>query len=197
MSKFKALTTRQKIGYIRDYYSIHIIAAAVVIAIISWGLNHYIFNPPPRTFINISFYGRFVPEDLRMTLAENLTNSLVEEGENYAVMIENFFSSGDIQFDMAMSQRMLALMTAREIDVLIITPGAEDGFMEAGFALDLREFIAADEEILSLSMIYFPDFQDLVRQFEEDFDDWTLIVMSNSERYDAVRTFLNYSLLLY
>ena len=196
-SKFKSLTRRQKIGYIRDYYTAHIIAAAIVIAVVGWGLNHYIFNPPPRTFLHISFYGQFVEEDLRGTLARDLTNSFVEESENYAVFVENFFVSGDMQFDLAMSQRMMALVSARELDIIIIMPGREGVFIEAGFARDLRELVTADEEIFSLPMRYFPNIQNLARQLEENFDNWTLIVMSNSERDEAVRTFFDYSFLFY
>jgi len=197
MGKFKSLTLRQKIGYIRDYYTIHIIVAIVAVAAVGWTLNHYIFNPPPRTFINISFYGQFVSEGLRITLAENLTNSLVEEDANYIVVVENFFTSGDMQFDMAMSQRMVAMASARELDILIIAPGAADNFLEAGFAQDLSNMLSMDEMAQLSNIAYFPYFSNLATQFSGDFDGWTMIVMSNSGRDVAVRSFLDYTLLFF
>jgi len=197
LEKFKELTLRQKIGYIRDYYTVHIIAVIIAVSAVGWTLNHYIFNPPPRTFVSISFYGQFVPDEFRMMVAENLTNSLVETGENYAVIIENFFISGEPQFDMAMSQRMVALVTARELDVIIIAPGSEEQFIETGFARDLREFVPAIDKTTNLPMSYFPIFEEFSRQFGWSFDGWTLIVMSNSERYEPVQTFFDYTLLFY
>jgi len=61
MEKLKGMTLAEKIGYIRDYYTLHIIAGIVAIAIVIGGLNHYIFNPPPQTFLNVSFHGQFAP----------------------------------------------------------------------------------------------------------------------------------------
>jgi len=195
MEKFKALTTQQKIGYIRDYYTIHIVATVATIAILIWGLNHYIFNPPPSTFVNISFYGQFVPEELRSMFAEDLTNSLVAEGENYAVVVENFFTSGDPQFDMAVSQRMVALITARELDVFIVAPGRIEGFLETGFARVLSDMLAVDDIARLDDLANLSYFNSFGYEFWVNFDRWTMIVMANTARDEAVGAFLDYVLL--
>ena len=208
MKKLKGMTTQQKIAYIRDYYTLHIIAAVVAVAAMGWALNHYVFNPPPRTFINISFYGQFVSTNLREILAEDLTAALVDEGANYIVFVDNFFAADDDpQFAMAMAQRMAAMMTAREIDIFIIGPGAAEGFIEAGFALDLHEVLTraqlarledmgavktVESAPLGLRPAYLPYFYGLAQQFGGNFDGWTLIVMSNNDRCDAVQTFIDF-----
>jgi len=178
--KWRMLTTRQKIGFIRDYYTIHIVAALLTLAAVGWALNHYVINPPPRTFINISFYGGLVPENMRAELATNLTNSLVPDGENYTVMVDNFFVIGDPQFDMAMTQRMMAMVAASEIDIIIFAPGQVYDYIEAGFAAEVYD------------MADFMYFRDFARLFDGDFDYWTMIVMTNSRRYDEVRAFFDY-----
>ena len=213
MGKLKGMTMRQKIGYIRDYYTIHIVAAIAAIAAMGWILNHYVFNPPPNTFINISFYGQFIPDEQRIAFADGLTANLVEEGENYAVFIDNFFIANDPQFDMAMTQRFMAMVSARAMDILIISPGGEDEFFEGGFAQSLLEVFSADEmEIfygmdsviigendvpVGLRPAQFSYFIDLGRQLGINFDGWALIVLINSERDEAVRTFFDYTLFYY
>ena len=184
-NKWQELTTSQKIGYIRDYYTVHIIAAVLAIAAVGWALNHYVFNPPPRTFVNIAFYGQFVSEEMRDFIAEDLTNSLVEEGTNYAIFVDNYFTTGNMEFDMATTQRMVAMVAAREIDILIIAPGEADSYIDAGFARYIHDF----EE--------FAYFGNLAERFGADFGGWTLIVMSNSDRDNNVRAFLDYTLFFY
>jgi len=206
--KDKNLTTKQKIGYIRDYYTLHIVAVILGLAAVGWMLNHYIFNPPPRTFINISFYGGFVPDDLRVELAEHLTANLVHEDENYTAVVDNFFETGDPQFDMALTQRMVAMVSARELDIFLMNPADADGFIEAGFARDLREAASAaalarfddmgvkiigdDDVPIGLRPAYFDLFRGISRPPGLDFDGWMLIVMTNSERDDAVRAFFDF-----
>jgi hypothetical protein len=195
--KWQGLTMRQKIGFIRDYYIVHIIAAVFAVAAVGWALNHYVFNPPPRTFVNISFYGQFVSEDLRGAMAQNLTNSLVDEDANYVVVVDNFFTTGDMQFDMAMAQRMVAMMTAREVDILIIAPGEADEYIERGFARDLSDMLPAPIIELLGSIESFCFFSNLARQFGVDFQGWTLIVVSNTVRDEQVSAFLDYILVFY
>ena len=194
MEKFKSLTPRQKIGFIRDYYTLHIIAAILVIAAVGWSLNNFIFNPPPRTFINISFYGQFIPEELRTILSEELTYILVKEGGNYTVIVDNFFSTGDMQFDLVMSQRMVAMVTARELDVLVISPGEADDFVNAGFARDLGDMLSADKISQLDDIGHFAFFSNFGQQFGGSFEGWRLIALSNSEREEAVRAFFDYIL---
>ena len=212
-SEWQGMTTHQKIGYIRDYYTLHIIAAVLTIAAVGWALNHYIFNPPPSTFVNISFYGQLIPDELRAAISADLTNSLVEEGVNYVVVVDNFFITSDPQFDMAMTQRLVAMVAARELDILVISPGEVYDFIEGGFAQDLRDvfsvnelarffdmgnaMVSVDNMPAGLQLAYFPYFRDLGQRLWLNFDGWTLIVLTNSERDGAVQAFLNYTLFYY
>jgi len=207
MGKLKGMTLAEKIGYIRDYYTLHIIAGVVAIAIIVWGLNHYILNPPPQTFLNVSFFGQFVPEDLRNTFAENLAESLINPNENYRVLVDIFFATGiNPEFDMAMTQRMVAMVAAAEIDVFIIAPNEAESLFIEGFGLDLREMLHPDvfrqlydmdainfnEHLIpsSLQMEYLPYFQD----FGVDFSDWVLVILPNTVREVAVSAFIDHIL---
>jgi|GEM_PF-2485167 len=213
--KFKNLTFRQKIGYVRDYYTVHIIALAFALAALGWGLNHYIFNPPPRTFVNVSFYGRHIPEELRSLIASDLTQVLVQGDVNYAVITDNFFTSGNMQFDMAMSQRMMAMITAREIDILIVSPSEVYAYFDIGLALDLSEILSGDilaqlsdaivtgqdhegnAGVMGLLIENSPYFSNMEWDFGGNFNGWTLIVLSNAHRDDAIRAFINHTLLSY
>jgi hypothetical protein len=211
--KWQSMTLRQKIEHIREYYTPHIIAAALAIAAVGWILNHYIFNPPPSTFVNISFYGQMLPEEQRVAISTDLTSSLVAEDVNYVVMVDNFFFTGEPQFDIAITQRFAAMTAARELDILIFSPGETQEFIEGGFARDLRYVLSAEEmarlgemgdAVISdgdvpfgIKPAYFPYFRDLEQRHGTNFDGWMLIVMINSERDEAVQAFLNLTLLFY
>lgn len=211
MEKFKGLTTVEKIGYIRDYYTLHIIAGILAIAAVGWALNHYVFNPPPQTFINVSFFGQFVSEDFRNVFAEDLTVNLIDPSANQRAMVDNFFSTGNNpEFDMAMTQRMVAMVAATEIDVFIIAPDEIDGLIGGGFGSDLRVVLHPDAfgQLYEIGAIYFneiliplgikvehlPYFQNLTADFDLDFSGWALVVLPNSVRDLAVNSFLDHIL---
>ena len=50
---FKAMTFREKLTHIRNYYMLHIVATIIVIAIAAWALNYYVINPPKTASLSI------------------------------------------------------------------------------------------------------------------------------------------------
>jgi len=211
MGKFKGLTMAEKIGYVRDYYTWHIIAGIIAIAIFGWSLNHYVLNPPPQTFLNVSFLGQFVPEDLRNNFEVNLSENILDDHVNYRIVVDNFFFAGnDPSFDMAMTQRMIAMVAAAQLDIFIIAPDEIQGIHNQGFSTNLREVlnpvvfanlyeieaIAFNEALAPFglkleSLLYFNNF---ASGFGIDFSDWVLVVLPNSTRDLAVHAFIDHVL---
>ena len=220
-SKMAGLTFRQKLGYIRDYYTLHIVAGLVLFAVVGWGINHFIINPPPATFINVSFYGVSLPrgftETIRSDLEENLTCA-----EGYVILVDNFYYGSDTRLNLTMHQRFGAMVATGQLDVLLVAPGEVERLYNFGFARNLNEVFMpwqleqlymqglveyGQEHIFDLAgqVIGYKDvipmgvrldrnpfFGRLAEQYGGSFDEWVMIVVTNSKREAAVGSFLDY-----
>lgn len=221
--KIKELTFKQKIEYIKNYYSFHIIGSIIFIAIVGWALNHYIFNPPPRTFINVSFYGPFISHELREIFSDDLNLHIVDqELGNYAAVVDNFFFSGDPQMDMAITQRFMAMVSIADLDILIISPDQKEWLIGFGLAMDLRQAltpnqlaglyeigavhygrVAITDELnqfieyedpapFGIVIGYIEYFNNLLKDFDVNFENWVMVVMVNNNRESPIQAFLHH-----
>ena len=223
--KIKEMSFKEKLDYIKTYYSFHIIGFIASVAIIVWILNHFILNPPPNTFINVSFYGPLVSHELQDALSDDLNLHIVDPDlENYVAVVDNFFFSGDPQMDMMITQRFMAMVSISDLDILIVSPDQKESLINFGLAMDLREIlttyqfnwlyeigavyygqVAITDELNQIIEYHDPVpfgitihkieyFNDLLRDFDADFEQWVMIFMINNIRESPIQAFLQHVL---
>jgi len=222
MSKFAGLNFRQKLGYIKDYYTIHIICGIAAVVVVFFALNHYVFNPPPATFINASFYGHFVSLDISDAFAAEIDANLIDD-PNFTAVVDSFYYTDDMLWNMAIRQRFSAMMISQELDILIFHTDFEDDVYGLGFAYDLRLVLPYDmlqslydEGFIEYGSVnIFDDWMEIIGQEDaapfgikigglpyfkafaqrmgiEGFDEWRLIIVANTRRDAAVTAFLQH-----
>ena len=212
-SKMKEMSFREKLEYIREYYFWHLLFGGLTIAIVIWALNFYVFNPPPQLGLGVAFYGVGVARPILDRLENDMTAALIDEDAHYVVVSTNFFQTeADPEFTMAMMQQFSALVTAQQIDVMIVHPDVYMSLFAQGFALDLRyvfdetqlynkrhiveygflvDFNHATGEAMrqpeyypfGLSLRYSTYFTDQSLEFA----DWVLMILVNSPRVEMAK----------
>ena len=118
IKKMRAMEFRVLREYIWDYYKLHIIAGLIIAILVGNFLNDTIINPPARPVLTIAWMGPPLIEDASDAFSRSLSD-LLEDPAREAVNIANFTPIGDMQFDIANSQRFAAMTAAREIDLII------------------------------------------------------------------------------
>jgi len=212
-AKLKDMSFREKIVYIKEYYFWQILFGSIALAVAIWALNFYVLNPPPQLGLGVAFYGSPVTIELLERVEGSLNEAIMQDASRYNVVASNFFQlSGDPEFTLAMIQQFAALITARQIDVMIVHPDTASEILAQGFAMDLRlvfseaelaakshivvygsiaDFDAATGQALSwgeyypagLSLRHSPYFYGIA----DGFADWMLLIVANSPREVAAR----------
>ena len=140
------MTTKQKLDHIWEYYKVHIFVAVTIAYFVGWGINHYIINPPRSTFINVSFYGQFVPHHIRDELLHDIEVSLSPDVSRYeAQMLNFFFSEVDPQQNMAAHTQFGVMVGARELDILLVHNDYLQTIIGNNFPLDLGGILPFDK----------------------------------------------------
>ncbi|MCL2396840.1 MAG: hypothetical protein FWC93_02120 [Defluviitaleaceae bacterium] len=200
--KLAGLTFKEKVEYIFNYYKFRILTAIIVAGILAWGINHYIINPPPPIFINVSFYGGVAHIGLGPALEEHINENLAPEG--YATVVGYHFPEGGGQRDMSAMQHFSTMIAAGMLDILLVAPGESTGLRYHGVATNLQEILpnrqlerlyemgALVYDYFGLRLEFSPYFAGLAEEFGGTFEGWTLFVASNTRRLEAIQEFLNY-----
>jgi len=215
--KLKEMNLREKFEYIKEYYFWHIIFSVVALIIIITGI-YAALNPPPQTFVNVTFYGNSVERDARERIEYDLTVRFIEDIDHYRISTLNFFAqTGDPEFNLAQLNFFTAEVTAAQIDIIITHPDDFTSLVANYFAMDLRE-IFNEQEMQNMQNIieyaHLVDFDALeltVTHIHEDapfglslrnssymqgidagFANWILVVVPNTQRMPAVRQIIDF-----
>lgn len=144
MSKFQELTRKEKIEHIWEYYKFHIIATAVGVFFVIQ-LLVLIFGPkPPKPLANVVIMGRYIHDDEKIDEFTNQIENIIDGGEIGKVELNMFPVdwSQSSQLTMAMEQKLMLMMQAKEIDVLIVEKEKFDAYTANN---DYSGFVALDE----------------------------------------------------
>lgn len=155
--KTKAMSFKGKLSYFWDYYKVHTLVAVLVIGF-TISLIHTIL-----TTKDYSFNGM-------MLNADNLSNSALAEGfsdyaqldtENYECFIDtnttlSFVHSS--QYDMAASQKIIALTQAGELDAVVFDSQAFSEYAMSEMFPDLRSLFSDKELAPYRDFLYYVDY---------------------------------------
>jgi len=114
----KSLKGAERRQHIIDYYRLHIFVVAVVLFIMGNGVYTY-FNPPKEPVVSVAWIGRFITDEQLIGLTNALTYALVYDFDREIAVVHPFILMGRPEFDMAQHNRLAAMITAGEIDVVI------------------------------------------------------------------------------
>ena len=198
-NKLKEMRGKQKFGYIWEYYKLHIIGIVVFAIFIGSLLNNFLFNPQLPVFANVSFYGDFVPAPIMQALGMDILELM--EIEDMRIDVINFsFSEIDPAMYMAQRSRFGVMVAAQVIDILVVENSFLDELYPHGFGVDLREFFDSDFVEQNYERIFWGYTEDdflpigislagveVFQAISPNFEEWTIIILPNSERQEAAR----------
>jgi len=123
VAKLREFTFKKKMVYIWDYYKFQLIVIALVLAIIGSIINSVFINPAPQTVLFISWNAGFVTDEVLTDLSDVMKERILDETKNETVdVVLNVTTGGDPTFNMASTQRLMAMLAAGTIDVFILDP---------------------------------------------------------------------------
>ncbi len=158
--KDQNMTWKQKLDHIWEYYRLPIIGIAIGLFVVGSIINTVFINPPKKPYVYLAFVGTYIPDVKLSEFAASLGETLDFDKETLQVDHANFFSvENDPQTNMAMSQKLYAMLAARELDVLICTKAETQGFIEAEFIGKLDQFLSPEE---------LKEYEDLIVYGEQD-----------------------------
>jgi hypothetical protein len=157
-AKLKEMGFRDKLGYIWEYYKIPIIIAVVVVFIAGSIIDTVWLHPPKRPFVQFAFLEGYQSEEALESLAQTVTAGVMTEEEQLALEVLGtafLNNTGDPQMDMANSQKLFAMIAARELDFLILPQESLDAMAEQGMFADLAPYLSASaKERLKDALVY-------------------------------------------
>lgn len=121
---FKEMTWAQKREHIKEYYRMPILLGLVGLFILGWCLNHYVINPPKKPSVNITFHSIEIDGVAAVQLGKSLKEPFPElfDKKHEVEVITNqvgLDSMGNGEDEYASAMKMLAMMTAKSIDLVI------------------------------------------------------------------------------
>jgi len=120
MTKFKALTRKEKIEHIWEYYKFHIIGT-IVTTIFLINLLVTIFSPKlPEPGAHVVMIGSLAQDDEKTASLTSEMEHIIGDGEDERVKL-TFFSVNweeTSQLTIGMEQKLMVMLHTREIDIL-------------------------------------------------------------------------------
>jgi hypothetical protein len=143
-AKLKGMSFRGKLEYIWEYYKAPILITAAALLII-WGVADAVWiHPPKKSFVQFAFMEGYQPDEETRRLTEAIALEVMtpEERETLEAVATTFLNNtGDPQMDMANSQKLFAMLAARELDLLVFPLDSLEGMAEQGMIQDLSPFL--------------------------------------------------------
>ena len=134
----KSLKGAERRQHIIDYYRLHIFVMAVVLFIIGNSVYTY-FNPPKEPVVSVAWIGGFITDEQLIGLTNALTYALAYDLDRQIAVVHPFVLMGRPEFDMAQHNRLAAMITGGEIDVVISYAEMDEN---GNFTADMAPFWA-------------------------------------------------------
>jgi len=146
--KLKDMTFKEKIEYIWQYYKIQIVIVVVVVFILGSIVNG-ILNPPTPIYAGVAIYEVYLGESFDTEFERIMTETLIEDPMLEKIYVYSFISGDDPSAQMAMVQKLMAMLTTKEIDLFIAENGVFAMYIAEGILAPINQTgIIAPEELL-------------------------------------------------
>ena len=192
---FKNMTTNQKIEYIFDYYKFHIGAVILVLAIIIYILHGIITHKDPA--INITVSNLYLDTETETLITDSFLKSQnidtnKNKAEIYSIAVTKEDNAG-AEYTYASHMKLMTMITAEQIDVILMDKNSYELFSSEGYLSDLRDYISDDtlftdgktDHIILPASKYFK---------EAGTDDIYLAVAANTPHKEISTAFIEYLL---
>lgn len=155
--KVKDMPLSGKIGYIWDYYKLPIIIGIFVFIFIIVFIKDWIGNSKP-VYLDAVALNTILDYDYDSDMATDLANYAGIDPKEYRVVIDTSMQidlERNTQIGMASEQKMLALFTAGEIDVMMAPEAVANFYAAEGGLSDIRTLLS-DDEVKALTDAGYP-----------------------------------------
>ncbi len=145
--KVKDMSLSGKIGYIWDYYKLPIIIGVFVIIFFIVFVKDWIGNNKP-VYLNAVALNTILDYDYDSDMATDLAKYTGVDPKDYRIVIDTTMQidlERNTQIGMASEQKMLALFTAGEIDVMMAPEAVANFYGAEGAFSDIRNILSDDE----------------------------------------------------
>ncbi|MBA9026672.1 hypothetical protein [Peribacillus huizhouensis] len=199
IEQLRSLTMKEKVEYLIEYYSFHIIGIIVVLSVLVMGFNN--FTNQPNELLSI----RIVKNDISDKQAKELHRSLEKvfidnKKETLSVQTINMKDIRENSEALIKLQKLGAEITAKEVDVLLVDKDVFHQFNKEGNLYNLNNFHAFDNwetikyatdndstTITGIDVSEVPILSSIVTKGEP----LIFVVMANTERMDGVENFVH------
>ena len=149
--KLSEMSFTEKCAYIWEYYKLQIIGFIVLVVVVT-SIVHNIMNPPLPAYAGAGFYEIYFSDEFYDGLKETITKTLIADPGAEEFYIHQLVSGDDPSMEMAIAQKLMAMVMVNEIDFIISTEDYFASFAYQDFFLDIGETdIAVPEELLFYS----------------------------------------------
>ncbi|MGB9781020.1 MAG: ABC transporter substrate-binding protein [Caldanaerobacter sp.] len=209
---FKDMTLKEKLQYIWDYYKIHIVIGLLLIYVLTMFTLSLINRK--EYILNIALIGERIDFDMLSQFSNEVTKEIIGDHAGKKEASVDFYKlmrdyHGDLVLDPASTQKLIARIAAKEIDVIILdkktfdalaVQGAFlklDGRLE-GLNLNRYKVVKAVEDTNGVKKgiygIYVNPDNKYLKKLGYDYHDKIIAILSNSQHKDLSLKFLKWLL---
>ena len=151
-AKLKEMNFREKREYIWEYYKIHIVVGILALILIGSLINTWFINPPKDCVLFIAWSSGFETDEHMDALSKIFEEKISDNPDRETVIISSFIAPpDDPSMIMAAANRLIAMLSAGEIDVFILDRQGIDEYANAEFIVPadglLQEIKNLDENV--------------------------------------------------
>ena len=136
--KLSEMSFTEKCAYIWEYYKLHIIGFVILVVVVS-SIVHNVLNPPLPAFAGAGFYEIYFSDAFYEGLKERITNDLIPDPAEQEFYMHPMVSGDDPSMEMAIAQKLMAMIMVNEIDFIITTTDYFESFVYQDFFMSLDE----------------------------------------------------------
>lgn len=196
------LSLKDKIDYIWTYYKIHILGTLFGLFMIFSLINSIFINPPPKEFVAISFLGNYV-EDEKLENLQQIVNKkfLNDEDKKFSTVCYSFYKSDDVNVDMAIQTKFMALSSSKDLDILIGSKSEFDSLLESDYLADLgtlfpnlsttpsiKTYLDKQKNIVG----FYIEKSEALDKINFDYKDQIISITSNTQRLESSKEVLEF-----
>jgi hypothetical protein len=206
--KIQNMNRKEKLEYFKEYYKSHALVALIAIVVVSYIIVGLINRKD--MVLNVTFYGRAINIEKHTELSRVVNEDLVAE-KKQQIRLDFIMTDTSAQLEVVTAnfEKLIAMVAARDLDILILSKDdfnyyAEDGFFYnlssiPGFSkLNLKEYEMVYDKLADdataqpygISINGSPILDDL----EFASNDPVLAILANSQRLDKSLEFIQWFL---
>lgn len=155
------MSTKKKLAYFWDYYKIHVLVAAVIIAVIISFVRQYLNSKDTAFYAVLLNVGATDPNyELATSLAEEFQGYAEIDPDQYEVVIDtsiSFFDGVDAQYAVANQQKLIAMMQIGDVSALAADTENFEKYAQFGYFYDMKSLLSEEELAKYDSYLYYTD----------------------------------------